>query len=286
MHPKPQAAVGLLILFSPAVLLISVAQLAPVASAELPRTHREPVVRIEREGVTPSPRIAPLLPAVDYDDIHLEDRIMADEIVRLMPEQCWGTLKNFYVLYTSPQQNRGLAGENSAMIVGYVPMNERRALFTHEIAHVFDLGCKTGTPGSGPSNFKDGAKIIWNDDPSVAFYKISWLDAKNKRPSARKVDFASTYAYGADCFEDFAEFTVRYVLQRNSLEKAAKKNPIIAAKLQWMKTYLPLPTALAEGQDPWDGTKAASWDATKTMYVWHTDLVQVAQIANNAPNNK
>jgi hypothetical protein len=232
---------------------------------------------LHASGVPPSPRVQVLLPVVDQPDIRLEDRMMADEIIRLiLPPHCRSVLKNFYVRY-NPSKDRGLAGKNSAMIVGYVPKSERRALAIHEISHVFDLGCLTGNPSSGASAYKDGAEIIWNDDPSVEFYKISWTSAKTQKPGSKKTDFASTYAASTDCFEDLTEFAVRWVTQQRQLKEIAKKNPVIAAKIRWFETYMPIDPSVATGKDTWNGLTKPAWDATKLAYTWHTDMVFVAQ---------
>jgi hypothetical protein len=178
-------------------------------------------------------------------------------------------------------KDRGLAGEDSVVLSGLVPDGEFRALLVHEVVgHVFDLGCLVGNPQSGASAFRDGKKIMWNDDPSIEYYQISWLNERTKQTTARPSHFLSRYAHDSDVYEDIAEGAVMYVLHNELFRKRASENPVIAAKLAWFEKYLPLPESpepLSRSLAVWDSTKGPSWDATKLPYVWHSEGLRIAQ---------
>jgi hypothetical protein len=53
--------------------------------------------------------------------------------------------------------------------------------------------------------------------------------------------------------------------QEEAFRERASTNPVIAAKLAWIETYLPKREKLATGQ-LWDGYVA--WDATKLAFEW------------------
>lgn len=220
----------------------------------------------EEPAKAPSPVIRPVL---NQKDIELKHRRISEEVLRLMPAKCEGTLKNFYVRYDNPKQ-RGLAGKSSIILSGNVPDDEFRALLVHEYGHVMDLGCLRGTPQSGASAFKDGAEVIYNDDPSVRFYALSWSDAKTRRTDSAAADFVSGYAQW-DPFEDLAETVAAYVLHRDALKQLATQNTVIAAKVAWIEQELfPVDPAAAVSEFVW--VQKRPWDITKLAYSWTAAL--------------
>lgn len=205
----------------------------------------------------------PLLSIVTQKDIHLREQLLADSVLRSMPEQCVQSLKSLYVRY-GDDAPRGLAGKDNIIVKGDVPDLEFRALLTHEFAHTVDLGCIEGSPESGPSEYLDGNDIMWNDDLSVLFYRLSWTTSTVAKTDSRPEDFVSGYA-AADAFEDFAEAFTYYVYQREAFVERAKSNPIIAQKLRWMETHaFPRSLPIAKGKSSWDGT--VPWDTTILPY--------------------
>lgn len=207
------------------------------------------------------------LAVVDQPDIHEEHKIIADEVLRMLPSSCLSTLKNFYVRYDYPEQ-RGLAGKSSVIVSGNVPESEFRALLIHEVfGHVVDLGCLRGTPESGASGFRDGTETIFNDDPSVAFYRISWENDKNHKAGVTDEDFVTGYA-AWDPFEDMAESVTYYVTQEQAFRERAQWNPALAVKLQWIEsTLFPKGISVATGYHVWEDR--VPWDATKLPYLWN-----------------
>ena len=153
------------------------------------------------------------------------------------------------------------------IVTGNVPDKEFMALIIHECGHVTDLGGLHGTDVSRPTMFADGSTPIYGDDPSAAFYEISWLSPVMMQPNMTDEDFVSGYAK-SDPFEDFAESFAYYVLQQKEFARLAKQNPILRAKYDFMaKVVFVGSPQIAEGTSK-RGTRAP-WDVTKLPYVWH-----------------
>lgn len=237
-----------------------------------PVTWRTPVAAAAASSSQKSVRgISPYLPVVDQPDIQERHKIIASEVLRLLPVACVNQIENFYVRYDKPER-RGLAGKSTIILDGTLPDDEFRAVLIHEaLGHVFDLGCLTGTEQSGPSTFRDGSERIFNDDPSLAFYLISWLDSSKKKPDVRPEDFVSGYAE-TDPFEDLAESAIYYVLQRQTFAERARSNRALLAKYKWLQTFLTVsPPVAGTHVAAWDGT--VPWDATKLKYEWKGQVI-------------
>jgi hypothetical protein len=124
-----------------------------------------------------------------------------------------------------------------------------------------------GIPDSGTSVFKDGGTVFWSNDPSVAFYSISWMTESVKKAGVKNTDFVSGYA-ASDAFEDLAETVVYYVFHQENFKQRAKTNKAMAAKLKWVETYMfPSGLSIAKGNEKWNG-KDVPWDITKLSYEW------------------
>ena len=219
-----------------------------------------------RRAIRQKPAQEPMLLAVvDQPEIKLKHRIIADGVLRALPAKCRDALRDFYVRYEKPK-NRGLAGKHVLILDGTVPDEEFRTLMVHELGHVIDLGCLAGSNNTRPTAFKDGRSVIYANDPSVSYYRISWLSSTKKRRGAVKADFASGYAF-ADPFEDFSEGLVYYVFQRDSFKRRAATNRTMALKLRWFDRYFGPGYSVASGTEKWSGK--VPWDVTKLEYVWH-----------------
>lgn len=228
----------------------SVSSTAKVSAPMLVAMHSEPDI----------------LPVLKQDDIRPLDQILLNEILRKMPQQCWDDLKSFYVRYDNSGQ-RGVAGKESIVMQRHnVDDQEFRALFVHEFGHLLDLGCLQGHASTGASEFKDGNDLMWNDDPSLLFYRISWTSHNVQKEGMKPEDFVTGYA-SWDVFEDLSESLTYYVFQRKAFEKRAQTNAKIAMKLSWIETYVfPGGKTIAEGQHQWTGE--VPWDSTKLAYAW------------------
>jgi len=213
----------------------------------------------------PSPTPVPLAihPAVNFPDVKPHHQKIITETLAALPQKCSSSLNRLYVRYKKPKR-RGLAGSKSIILDGTVPDEEFRALFLHEFGHVVDLGCFKGNASAGQSFFKDGAMLIYNDDPSAVFYTISWKNGKTKKSGWKKEDFASGYA-SYDPFEDFAEAFLYYVLQRDAFEVRAEHNASMRLKLAWFKKYIG-DEQVAVGKHQWNNK--VPWDTTKLSYLW------------------
>lgn len=231
-----------------------------VASAHHRHRHAPPSPRVEQ----PAPPA--LLPVVNKKDIQMKHRILASQVLSQMPPACVAHLKHFYVRYDNPE-NRGLGGKSTIILDGNVPDAEFIALLIHEFGHVIDLGCLRGTTVAGPSEFKDGRTVIYQDDPSVSYYAISWANADHKHAYHDKEDFTSGYA-AWNPFEDFAETFAYFILHREAFLKRAHENSVMAKKYRWMHHYFGN-ISVAVGKHPWDGS--VHWDTTKLDYEWTTN---------------
>lgn len=210
----------------------------------------------------------PMQAAIAASDATDEHKELVNDVLQALPAKCRNTLKSFYVKYTK-QRSRGLAGKTVMILDGTVKNhNEFRALFIHETGHNWDLGCLTGTEESGRSAFYDGTEPIYNDDPSVDFYKISWLSSEQKRTDARAEDFISGYG-STNVFEDFAETFAYFVLHNDEFKRLAIDNESLAKKYLWFRDIVfegKIPQ-VATGHTPY---KENLWDVTKVVgYEWH-----------------
>lgn len=216
-----------------------------------------------------------VLPVVAQPEIQERHQRIADEVLRLLPESCRDQLQNFYVRYDSPKE-RGLGGQRTIIVSGNVPDDEFRALLIHEaFGHLVDLGCMRGTAAAGPSNFRDGDEVIYTDDPSVAFYRISWITEDVQRGFSRPSDFVSGYAR-RDAYEDFAESVTYYVLQGETFRTRAAENTVLREKLRWLGANLFTERNVATGAHAWDG-RTIPWDVTKLPYVWLPETTNLVQ---------
>jgi hypothetical protein len=205
----------------------------------------------------------PLLAAVQKPDIHANQQLLADTVLRSLPSGCRDHLKTFLVRYDHPQ-NRGLGGKTTIIIDGSVPDEEFMALLTHECGHVIHSNWQ-GNPASGESAFKDGATPFYNDSPVVAFFSIAWENEHVMRRGVGAKDVVSGYAK-SDAFENFAETFTLYALHPDAIAAQAQDSAIIARQLTWMRTYLPMGTILSKSAYSWNGK--APWDVTRLPYAW------------------
>lgn len=84
----------------------------------------------------------------------------------------------------------------------YIKMNtalidfpgEFRQVLTHETGHMIDFSVIQGKAFQKDSLYTEFGKPRWSvDDPSIDFYRISWLDESTRRSSATYKNFVSGY---------------------------------------------------------------------------------------------
>lgn len=203
-------------------------------------------------------------------DIPADKRTLLADAMASLPADCQWALKNLYVK-TRKEVERGMAGSESMILNGDIDDVQLRAVFIHEYGHITDLGCLRGTKESGASAFKDGPQTIYNDDPSVGFYAISWKNEKSKRAGIGKEDFVSGYA-SWNPFEDFAETYAYYVLQEDAFRARAEKNDILRRKLAWMEENV-FRDYQHSAYGKTNGKEKQPWDVTLLPYDWHSGAV-------------
>lgn len=231
---------------------------AAVATVRVVReaAHAAPVAHSPAPA---APQRLRLLPIVNQPDILPHHQTLADRVLRHTPSLCRRALRNFYVRY-GQSDRRGYGGKTTIVLDGNVPDTEFVSLLVHECGHVIHANL-AGRADSGPSGFRDGAQIFHAGAPVLRFFRISWERENVLLPGAQPADFASGYAR-TDAFEDFAEFLVAYILHTDLLAERAQGNSVIAAKLAWMETELPLSgDPLALDRASWDNR--VPWDMTK-----------------------
>lgn len=131
---------------------------------------------------------------------------------------------------------RGYGGQTGIRIrCANISDSELVAVFLHEMGHIVDTGLKTGSFMAGRSNFTDGNTPIYENDPSVKFYRISWL-TNTKIKQERSLNFISGYAK-TDPFEDFAESYNAYITQGPLFRAFSKENITLRRKYEVLKKY-------------------------------------------------
>lgn len=200
-----------------------------------------------------------LLAIVNQSEILPHQRNVADTVLRTLPSACRNHLQHFVVVYKDVQA-RGLGGKTTIVIDGTVADREFMGLLAHECGHVIH-GNLLGGAASGASGFRDGNDVFFRDSPAAAFFAVSWASERVMKAGLVDKDFVSGYAK-SDAFEDFAETFTLFALHRSAMREQAKQSPVVAAKLQWMEIFLPLPeNALGQSTYAWNG--GVPWDATK-----------------------
>lgn len=165
------------------------------------------------------------------------------------------------ILDYDPTVHRGLGGNHLIILRGVnMGSSEMVAVFIHELGHNVDYGYLEAENETKLSAFKDGKVPIYESDPSLDFYRISWLSEDKLKKAAVNTDFVSGYAM-TDCFEDFAESYVYYVLHNKDFKKLASTSDALYAKYYFLKYQvfggMEFDTGdgvIAEGQRPWDIT--------------------------------
>lgn len=131
--------------------------------------------------------------------------------------------------------SRGLA--NSKMMIlnteSISTEDELQAVFTHEMGHVVDLGMLKPR-GRTKSPFWTKGTQVFVGDPSINFYRLSWVDHNSKKEGMKRSDFISGYAM-ASPYEDFAESYLFYRLHGEKFRSIAEESEVLNAKYNFMK---------------------------------------------------
>ncbi|PJC37442.1 hypothetical protein CO046_00740 [Candidatus Peregrinibacteria bacterium CG_4_9_14_0_2_um_filter_53_11] len=151
-----------------------------------------------------------------------------------LPEEQVDALKELTLFYTTDGR-RGLGGEGSILLRCLnVTDEELSSVLMHEMGHIVDAGLLTGDPSWGHSGFFDFDNEVALDDPSLSFYKVSWLNDRTRKISATSLDFVSLYGM-TDPFEDFAETYNYFRLHGPEFRTLATTNAALKSKYEFMR---------------------------------------------------
>ncbi len=151
-----------------------------------------------------------------------------------MPQDTVKKIKNL-TLYSNSNGRRGLGGGSTIILrCQNVTDEELVSVLVHELGHIEDTGVLKGSFWAKSSEFMDGQADIYQNDLSLDFYRISFLDENTLKRQAKEQDFVSGYAM-TDPFEDFAETYNFYLLHGESFRQMAEQNSALSKKYNFMK---------------------------------------------------
>lgn len=154
--------------------------------------------------------------------------------LKSLPEEPVSQLKHL-TLYFSDTGRRGLGGGSTIILrCQNVTDAELVGVLVHEMGHITDTGVMGGSAHFGKSSYVDGSKPIYNNDASLDFYKLSFVDDETVKQTATRLDFVSGYAM-TDPFEDFAESYAYYILHGTEFRTLAKSNKVLDKKYEYLK---------------------------------------------------
>ncbi|MFA6039003.1 MAG: hypothetical protein WCV62_03715 [Candidatus Peribacteraceae bacterium] len=145
---------------------------------------------------------------------------------------------------------------------------QKRTLLIHEYGHVVDFFHLTGKPQGTTSPFTVRYMPVFKDDPSVAFYSLSWNSTATRKDGSTSKDFVTEYARES-AVEDFAETYAYFVVARDAFEQRAKENAVLREKLDSIKALFPLGFTVVD-MEPWNGSVPLS--TTDLSYEWQQPL--------------
>lgn len=194
---------------------------------------------------------------------------MIEKVVHVLPVDHTENLE--IVLDYDTEAHRGWGGEGIVILAAAkMPMEELIAVMVHEIGHHVDAAFLNHTNEKFPSAYYDREQVVYSDDPSVAFYNLSWMNNKERR-SGDHSDSVSGYGV-TTIHEDFAETFAFYVLHGQEFEFLSKMNPVLKQKYDFMKN------TVFEGrvfEDTFSSvqTEKRPWDVTRLDYNLNTFLL-------------
>lgn len=175
-----------------------------------------------------------------------------------LPKTHTSLVKDLTLFYTNDGR-RGLAGASQVILRCLsVEDYELSAVLTHEIGHVADENYIVGDSVSGESGFYDFGKKVYENDPSVRFYRLSWKNERERLENSTRIDFVTGYAM-SDPFEDFAEAYLFYRLHGPEFRTLAASNEVLGKKYEFMKEEV-------FGGQEFELNSASSWQASQRVY--------------------
>jgi hypothetical protein len=160
---------------------------------------------------------------------------------------------------------RGLGGNEMVVLRAVdISSQEMMSVLIHEMGHNVDYAFLKPEKREHRSEFKDGKHPIYETDPSLNFFRISWQDENTLKKTAVNMDFVSGYAM-TNPFEDFAETYIYYVLHNKDFKVMASSSDALYQKYIFMKytVFDGVEFDTGAGQV---NTKNRPWDATLLTY--------------------
>ncbi len=155
--------------------------------------------------------------------------------LKSLPPEAVSYLKNL-TLQMENEGRRGWGGGSTIILrCQGVSDEELVSVLVHEMGHITDTGLLKGNSSSGESEFMDGNRPVYKDDPSLEFYRISFENDKMLKNGSSIIDFVSGYA-ATDPFEDFAESYNFYVLHGEEFRSVKGFNQSLQKKYNFLKT--------------------------------------------------
>ena len=143
---------------------------------------------------------------------------------------------------------------------------EYREVLTHELGHIIDLAVLQGDARRKNDIFTEFGRVIRSeDDPSLPFYRLSWLNETTRKANASYLDFVSGYAL-KNIYEDFAETKNLWFNHKDLFRALAQTNDILMQKYLFFQQ-------LYDDRYFSDDTKMLKNRSTKTR-VWDTTRIE------------
>lgn len=196
-----------------------------------------------------------------FEDLTKNQRKIIKGALRDIPCIFLQELETFEV-FDDMSKPRALAGEHSLYFRSDLfSLPEAERVIIHEFGHIVDLGGLQSADFSQKSVFVDGHIPLFTDDPSVAFYQISWEGNDQWSRGTSKKDFVSGYA-ATDPFEDFAESFLFYQREGETFRTLAQRNDRLQKKYRFFrdqvfggKEFGGKTLVISMNDRPWDATK-------------------------------
>lgn len=163
-----------------------------------------------------------------------------------------------------PSIRRGQAAGHT-MILRCVNVDEMEltAVIAHEMGHIVDTSHLNSSESGKETPFDDRGHPVYDDDPSVQVYSVSWED--NRSFTSSSAGFVSGYAR-SNPYEDFAETYAAYVLHgplfrftssfnRDLQEKYDVMRDVVFEEVEYDFATEPLPKRSRVNQRVYDITR-------------------------------
>lgn len=191
---------------------------------------------------------------------NLDDRLIANKTLSQ-------TLSSL-LIYQSKTDARWSAWHTTVKINNHsIPtLREYREVLTHEFWHTIDLWAVHWSATKKHSWFTEFWKTMRStDDPSIAFYEISWLNENTRKRNASFKDFVSGYGM-KNIYEDFAECNNLRINHNLLFQALAENNEILAQKYAYFQDLY--------NNERFDDNADSATTASTTKRPWDTTRIR------------